>query len=51
MNRNRVLWSVQGLLALPTLVLGLLSGFVALGRRPSASRGATTLPAVLQPAH
>jgi len=40
-----------GMLALPTLVLGLLSGFVALGRRPSASRGGTTLPAVLQPAH
>ncbi len=40
-----------GTLALPTLVLGLLSGFVALGRRPSASRGGTTLPVVLQPAH
>ena len=40
-----------GVLALPTLVLGLLAAFVALGRWPSASRGGMTRPAVLQPAH
>jgi DoxX-like family len=40
-----------GVLALPTLLLGLLAALVAIGRRPSASRGEMTLPAVLQPAH
>jgi hypothetical protein len=39
-----------GLLALPTLVLGLLAAVVAYGRRPQAPYVGTTR-AVLQPAH
>jgi hypothetical protein len=38
-----------GLLALPTLVLGLLAAFVALERRPEAPHAGKTRPA-LQPA-
>jgi hypothetical protein len=39
-----------GLLAAPTLVLGLLAGVVALGRRPSVPQ-AGVARSVLQPAH
>ena len=40
-----------GVLALPTLVLGLLAAFVALGRPPPASPRGISLPSVLQAAH
>ena len=40
-----------GVLAVPTLVLGLLASVVALGRRPSASSGGISLPSVLPAAH
>jgi hypothetical protein len=40
-----------GVLAAPTVVLGLLASIVALGRRTSASPGGISLPSVLQAAH
>jgi hypothetical protein len=40
-----------GVLAAPTVVLGLLASIVALGRWTSASPGGISLPSVLQAAH
>jgi hypothetical protein len=45
-NRNRALWVVQGLLAAPTALLGLLAGIVAYGRRPRVPLVGTTRPAL-----
>jgi hypothetical protein len=40
-----------GVLAAPTVVLGVLASVVALGRRPSGSPSGISLPSVLQAAH